>query len=265
MAIFPFEDGERLVGRDRADWESITENQIANSIRATPMDPAVSLIEVRVSIELQVPAGSRTSSSPQDQSEIAAFESNRRYLQLQDEGSVPDNALIIVFDVFLDFKSESKDQDVDSWVFLSFDESLDRAEYVRNLQQRSPTFLSVEDVDVIVAGYVPSPTSAPGSRGGNPNVAVVVGASIGSFALTIIIVLLALRRRSGKKQSVGASQTGPNSQLSPSSAQNVKVSTEILVEPQDDVSTLGDPMFGAGGMMMNGMDKDEYTARCVGL
>jgi hypothetical protein len=76
---------------------------------------------------------------------------------------------------------------------------------------------------------------------------------------------LALRRRSGKKQSVGASQTGPNSQLSPSSAQNVKVSTEILVEPQDDVSTLGDPMFGAGGMMMNGMDKDEYTARCVGL
>ncbi len=41
---------------------------------------------------------------------------------------------------------------------------------------------------------------------------------------------------------------------------NIKVSTEILVEPQDDVSTLGDPMWGQGGMIMGGMDKDEVTA-----
>jgi C-terminal processing protease CtpA/Prc len=36
--------------------------------------------------------------------------------------------------------------------------------------------------------------------------------------------------------------------------------SEILVEPQDDVSTLGDPMFAPGGMLMGGLEKDEMTA-----
>jgi C-terminal processing protease CtpA/Prc len=36
--------------------------------------------------------------------------------------------------------------------------------------------------------------------------------------------------------------------------------SEILVEPQDDVSTLGDPMFGQGGMLMEGLERDEITA-----
>jgi hypothetical protein len=36
--------------------------------------------------------------------------------------------------------------------------------------------------------------------------------------------------------------------------------SEILVEPQDDISTLGDPMFAPGGMLMGGLEKDEVTA-----
>lgn len=32
------------------------------------------------------------------------------------------------------------------------------------------------------------------------------------------------------------------------------------MEPQDDVSTLGDPMFLTGGMLMGGLEKDEVTA-----
>mmetsp|Transcript_18697 Transcript_18697/g.52000 ORF Transcript_18697/g.52000 Transcript_18697/m.52000 type:complete len:198 (-) Transcript_18697:172-765(-) len=36
--------------------------------------------------------------------------------------------------------------------------------------------------------------------------------------------------------------------------------SEIMVEPQDDISTLGDPMFGPGGMLMGVVDKDEVTA-----
>lgn len=38
------------------------------------------------------------------------------------------------------------------------------------------------------------------------------------------------------------------------------MSTEILVEPQDDVSTLGDPTFTTGGMLMNHLERDEKTA-----
>jgi hypothetical protein len=37
--------------------------------------------------------------------------------------------------------------------------------------------------------------------------------------------------------------------------------SEIMVEPQDDISTLGDPMFAPGGMLMGTFDKDEVTAR----
>ena len=32
------------------------------------------------------------------------------------------------------------------------------------------------------------------------------------------------------------------------------------MEPQDDVSTLGDPMFAPGGMLIGGLEKDEKTA-----
>jgi hypothetical protein len=39
------------------------------------------------------------------------------------------------------------------------------------------------------------------------------------------------------------------------------LSSEILVESQDDISTLGDPMFAPGGMLMGSLDKDEVTAR----
>lgn len=33
------------------------------------------------------------------------------------------------------------------------------------------------------------------------------------------------------------------------------------MEPQDDVSTLGDPMFAPGGMLIGNLAKDELTAR----
>ncbi|KAG7366567.1 filamentous hemagglutinin family outer membrane protein [Nitzschia inconspicua] len=257
MAMFPFSDGEILTGRDRIDWEAITENQIARSIQAMVHDPSINLVDVRASIEFQIASGSESTSMSQSRSEINAFFPKRRSLQLVDETKFRENALIIVFDVFLDFKSESNEQPVASWVFLSFDESLDRAEYVRSLQQRSSTFMPIEDVEVNVAGYIPPPTS---TSGGNVNTAVIVGASVGSIALVVLVVLLTLRRRNGRKKSVGASQTGPDSYQTPSTQHDVKVSTEILVEPQDDVSTLGDPMFGAGGMVMNGMEKDEVTA-----
>jgi len=40
--------------------------------------------------------------------------------------------------------------------------------------------------------------------------------------------------------------------------------SEILVEPQDDISTLGDPMFCRGGMLLEGLEKDEWTGTVVG-
>ena len=90
---------------------------------------------------------------------------------------------------------------------------------------------------------------------------MIVGASVGGAALLVLVALLFLSRRRSKG-SLKPIET-EESKGSPTTAQqNVKLSTEILVEPQDDVSTLGDPMFGQGGMMMAvALDKDEVTAR----
>ena len=254
MALFPFPDGETLGRADRVDWSAVTESQIRGSILNSEIDPPVDLESVRTSIEIQVPPGGRTA--------VSSGNSSQRLLQEEEAAAtLQQDALLIVFDVYIDFRSVSNEQDVDSWVFSAFDTSLDRAEYVMDLQQKSPTFNPVEDVETTVEGYVPPPTEAPSSGGGNTNVAVVVGGTIGGVALSTLIILLVMRRRNGKK-AVVASEFERQSQTSPSTnPQNVKVSTEILVEPQDDVSTLGDPMFGAGGMMMNNLEKDEVTAR----
>lgn len=254
MALFPFPDGETLGRADRVDWSAVTEGQIRSSMLNSEIDPPVDLESVRTSIEIQVPPGGRTA--------ITSGNSSQRLLQAEeDAATLQQDALLIVFDVYIDFRSVSNEQDVDSWVFSAFDTSLDRAEYVMDLQQKSSTFNPVEDVETTVEGYVPPPTQAPSSGGGNANVAVVVGGTIGGVALITLIVLLVMRKRNGKK-AVVASEQERQSQTSPSTnPANVKVSTEILVEPQDDVSTLGDPMFGAGGMMMNNLEKDEVTAR----
>jgi LPXTG-motif cell wall-anchored protein len=213
----------------------------------------VELESVRTSIEIQVPPGGRTATT--------SVNSSQRLLQAAEETDQRQDALLVVFDVYIDFRSVSRDQNVASWVFSAFDASLDRAEYVMDLQQRSATFNPVEDVETTVEGYVPPPAQLPDSGSSKANVAVIVGAIVGGLALIILVALLVMRRRNGKK-AVVASEYERQSQTSPSTnTQNVKVSTEILVEPQDDVSTLGDPMFGAGGMMMSNMEKDEVTAR----
>ncbi|KAL3919332.1 MAG: hypothetical protein SGILL_003807 [Bacillariaceae sp.] len=251
MALFPFPEGEILGRSDQVDWSATTERQIRNSMSSSEIDPPVIIDNLRTSIEVQIPPGSGTA--------IASGNSTQRLLQGDVESILQPDALNIVFEVFIDFRSVSKDQDVDSWVFNAFDTSLDRAEYVLDLQQKSSTFNPVEDVETTVEGYDPPPTQAPSSGGNGANVAVIVGASVGGTALVTLIVLLVMRRRKGKGSIVGAlddrqTHTSPTTQ-----PQNVKVSTEILVEPQDDVSTLGDPMFGAG-MMMNNVEKDEATA-----
>ena len=104
---------------------------------------------------------------------------------------------------------------------------------------------------------LPPPTQAPEPEPSEKKVdiAVIVGASVGGVASIILIILVFLRRRSGKiiEEEEGIAET----KAPPSTSKNI---AEILVEPQDDVSTLGDPMFGHGGMMMGSMDKDEMTA-----
>jgi hypothetical protein len=255
MEMFPFADGERLRGRDPVIWESVTQQFLADFLLS--LDPPLLDLDVVTNIDAQIPAGSLPAQDDATEDETTEDEtSTRRYLQ-DNEMEITNDALTIIFDVVLSFRS-TKDVNPKQVVFDAWQSSISRVQYVMNLQDQSATFDPVQDVNVIVEGYVPPPPTPAPTPEESVNIAVIAGATVGGAALVILVVLVFMRRRNGKQ---GLELDHEESRASPSTAQNVKVSTEILVEPQDDVSTLGDPMFGQGGMMMGDMDKDEFTAR----
>ncbi|MGK3736765.1 MAG: hypothetical protein ACI8RD_000698 [Bacillariaceae sp.] len=240
MGLYPFPDGT-LNGEDAIVWKNVTEAQITEYIRSEA-DPSIEVVALTVNIVEQLK------------------EKNQRSLQQLGGG----DSLLVFFNVSMAYRSKSDDYDADELVWSAFASPVDRAEYNIKLKEQSRTFDPVQLVQVVVQGYDAPPTQAPKpakEKKDETEIAVIVGASIGGAALIILIILLFLRRRSGKTVSEKHEEEFDDTGASPSTNnRNIKVSTEILVEPQDDVSTLGDPMWGQGGMIMGGMDKDEVTA-----
>jgi len=227
---------EQLRGRGVIIWETETENFIKRFLLSDKINPSMFVEYIRANIEQQ-------------------FSGPRRFLQ-EGKNDTSVDSLQIQFNLFIQFRSVANDYDVDQLVWAAFDSPDDRYKYVSDLTERSDVFTLVQDVKLDLEGFEPPPTQAPTPEK-KIDIAVIVGASVGSVAFIILIILLFLRRRSGK--SVEVTEVA-ESQTTPTATKNIKVSTEILVEPQDDVSTLGDPMFGQGGMIIGGIDRDEMTA-----
>jgi len=257
MRLIPFPDKE-LDDEDESVWKTVTEAKITQHLRSDVINPPMIVVDLTANIVRQV------------------NESNRRFLQQFNGGD--SSSLLITFNVSIAFRSEVDDYNADQFVYDAFDSLVKKAEYIIELQEKSPTFDDVQLVQVTVQGYRPSPTETPTltpilapalspiqaptqapPQKDKIGMAVIVGVSVFCAALIILIILLFLRRRSGKNISEDDENENEETRASPNS-KTVKVSTEILVEPQDDVSTLGDPMFGQGGMIMGLMDKDEVTA-----
>lgn len=263
--MLPFTEGSELGTQDVFSWEEVTEDFIRQHILETSVDPPIFDLVVRTNLDQQIPGGTVV----QDGTTSDESGETRRLRSLQEsagdqsgDGTVvtPSDTLNVIFTVSLRYRSESRDQDIAQLVGSAWDTTLDRANYVIDLQDQSNTFNQVQDVDVMVSGYVPPPPT-PAPSDDNANIAVIVGASVGGAALLVLSVLLFMTMRRRNRGSVKAVDT-EESKGTPTTKQNVKVSTEIVVEPQDDVSTLGDPMFGQGGMMLAaGLEKDEVTAR----
>lgn len=217
-------------------WTSTTEDFLMAHLRE--VKPPLEVVELTVTIVQQIAA-------------------NRRYLQQLNGGG----SLLVVFNVSIAYRSQVDDDDVDLLVWSAFDLLQDRTEYILKLQKRSLTFQEVELVQFSVEGYEPPATLAPTpGKKDTVNIGVIVGATVGGVALIILVILLFLRRCSEKNDPEEHDEEIKGLGALPSTNKNMKVSTEILVEPQDDVSTLGDPMYGQGGMIMGGMEKDEITA-----
>jgi hypothetical protein len=280
MGLKPFPEGEELDTGEIFSFETVTEDFLELHITDTTVDPPILDLSVRVSLLDQVPPGAVIPQSPAQQERNDNDSSTgKKYRQLlrslqeentnnseseaDDNITTPSDTLYVLFTATLRYRSESRDHDIAALVGSAWATEMEKQNYVRELQDASAAFDPVQDVDVRVQGYdPPAPTQAPTPDDGDKaNIAVIVGASVGGAALLVLAGLLFFSRRRSKG-SLKPLET-EESKGSPTTAkQNVKLSTEILVEPQDDVSTLGDPMFGQGGMMMAAaLDKDEVTAR----
>ena len=184
------------------------------------------------------------------------FGTTRRFLQ-DDSSDTSVDSYAIEFDLSIEYRSSRDDYDFDGLVWSAFDSPQRQTAYANRLKEESKIFRTVQGVEVVVEGYKPPPEPIIViQESKKADTAVIVGSTVGSVAFIILIVLLVLRGRSSKSVE---EKEAIETHASPSTTKNVKVSTEILVELQDDISTLGDPMFGQG-MMMRGVERDEMTA-----
>ena len=238
--------GEQLGGVDQIVWEEVTEvfakaffesNEASDLIDSPMVDP-----RTRANVVTQYKV-----SRPQ----VASGTTE------EGNSEPPVESLVIQYKITITYHS-ARESNANELVWAAFNTPEKQDEYILDLQEQSVTYNSIRDIEVAVDGWVPPPTQAPTPEPEKEtrNIAVIAGGSVGGLALIILIVLFVFRRR-GKSV---AEKEIAGTQATPATPKNIKVSTEILVEPQDDVSTLGDPMYGQGGMMMGGMDRDEMTA-----
>jgi hypothetical protein len=244
MSLCPLSD--RIFSRNQVIWREVTKSLLEKFLESVGEEQRLYDAVVTANIE------NHFVGSVQD-----ATGTTRRFLQEANSETLVD-CLVIEFILFIDYRSNVDDIDFDQLVWSAFSTPERHDEYILDLQERSGFFDPVKDLELVVEGFVPSPTQAPRPEPDEGvGIAVIAGASVGGVALIVLIALLVLRCRSGRSvEEKGVTET----QATPSTPKNLKVSTEILVEPQDDISTLGDPMFGQGGMMMGGIERDEMTA-----
>jgi len=250
MTLSPFPNGEILSEQDKIDWLKVTEvfifQYLSNEIESSMPSLDIKREDIRAMIIDHHPVNKVNNT----------FGTTRRFLEGV-SSDTPVDSYAIEFDLSIEYRSFKDDYDFDGLVWSAFDSPVRQTNYANRLKGKSDIFRSVQGVEVVVEGFKPPPEPIIGKQESKKaDTGVIVGSTVGSVAFIILIVLLVLRGRNSKSvEDNEATET----HATPSTTKNVKVSTEILVELQDDISTLGDPMHGQG-MMMKGVEKDEMTA-----
>lgn len=185
----------------------------------------------------------------------AADQSND--MRLLQNARFANNSLIVEFNVFVTFRSVSKDHDLDEFVFSAWDAPNEKKSFINRLKSLSSFFQNIEEVNVEVEGFIPKRADPVDPADDGPDIAVIAGGAGGGALLLLLCGYLYVRNKSEKGEMNDFDQTKATSQS------GQRIAAEILVEPQDEVSTLGDPMFAPGGMLIGSLEKDEVTARYV--
>jgi len=258
QVVMFFEGGTKeLSTTEKIDYNDITGTHIENELESIADEYSLTVLFVGVSVKTQeiiVPV-----------QEDAPTESPIESRALQEQ-----SILKVVSDASIRFQSPITDLDVSMLVGGAFNEEEERRVYLQRLRSKLgdgayegdslkvevdgfeftefPTEVPTEVPEV--PGQLVEPPAAPDT--GEINIVPIVGGVAGGIALVIGAFLIYRRRRIPKEDITFATTN--------ESRPGERINTDILVEPQDEISTLGDPMYTGGGMMIPGLEKDETVA-----
>jgi hypothetical protein len=204
---------ETLDGSAQITFQTVTADHISNSFLQDLKD-----LDVGSDIKRQ---------------ELLAPSSSRRRLA-QDAGS-----LKILFDTRVSFRSPTTTLDVAALIGASFDTAEDRSTYLQRLQWvGGKSFASVTSINVEING-VPQQVAVQAQQSSGVDLPVIIGATVGGVALVGILLFVFVRSRKSKRNDDNYTFTSSKKDIG-----HEHVNMNIMMEPQDDISTLGDPMPG---------------------
>lgn len=242
MRLAPYRSTSVLSGTSSIAFERATREHVFQHITLLDIEPELLELSVQTDIKTQVPP---EASSAVDQSNDARQLQNVRFAN---------NSLIVEFNVFVSFRSVRKDHDLDEFVFSAWNAPNEKKSFINRLKSLSSFFQNIEEVNVEVEGFVPKLPDPDDPAEDGPDIAVIAGGAGGGALLLLLCGYLYVRNKSEKDEMNDYDQTKATTQS------GQRIAAEILVEPQDEVSTLGDPMFAPGGMLIGSLEKDEVTA-----
>jgi len=167
----------------------------------------------------------------------------------------------VFFDTRVAFRSEQDNLDVPALVGGAFDTEPDIETYLALLKRTDNTFNTISEVLQVRINdeVLPEPESP---AGGSSSLLIIIGASCGGAAILILCALLYVRHRSKHRR---RKKYSPSTKATTDAEEGVnRIQTDIYVEPQDEISTLGDPMYAPGAMHMGGgLERDETVTASI--
>jgi hypothetical protein len=228
-----FDDLSQLGGSAIISFESITAEHIRNQLAKLG-----NLADIQVGTNVK------------NQVAVAATLSNRRRLA----------PLQITLDAAVAFRSATTETDIVPWIGGTFNSDVERALYINALKASGvSSFASITSVQVLVNGVPPEEEKevVPASKKKSVSVFIIVGAAAGGVAVLILASLFVCRKKKSKGALKGTLPYQESQKTSPTNAG--LLSQDIIVDNQDDISTLGDPTYTGGMMHMAGssVEKDD--------
>ena len=184
------------------------------------------------------------------QEEVAPSTKRRRKLQ----GVQP---LQIGLSILIEYQDSERNDPFDPEMLVeeAFNSDEERDAYMARLKEKNTEFANLESVSLLVEGE--APVEEPVGPEKSTNMGIIIGGIVGGV-LGLALAAYVFSRRSRQDQGPATKQVYSETALSTADAPT-HIQTEILVDRQDDVSTLGDPVF-TGVMAMDIGDRDERTA-----